>query len=197
MQSGRFDQVRLIREIQSHEDHMQEEYNSSESFSDKIGDTESEAEFVTASASNNQISSEESDLEGKYPKRTYGNIIQNDNVTTESGEDESEVELIKRSSKGKHRCKRKKKRKRKERSDNQSNTSENLSSSEREISTEEEEFSDDEHVFLVTSIANLRRRESMSLQPLRVKSKEAPIIREKKRNEEKNQTLLSMSETKE
>ena len=41
MQWGRFDQVRLIREIQSHEDHMQEEYTSSESFSDKIGDTES------------------------------------------------------------------------------------------------------------------------------------------------------------
>ena len=73
----------------------------------------------------------------------------------------------------------------------------NSSSLEREISTEEEEFSDNEHVFLVTSIANLRRRESMSLQPLRVKSKEAPIIREKKRNEEKNQTLLSLRETKE
>ena len=162
--------MRFIREIETHEDLIHEEYSSSESLTDKSVETENEAEFVTSSASNNQVSSKESDLEGKYPKRTYENIIQNDNVTTESGEDESEVELTKQSSKGKHRCKRKKKRKRKEKSDNQSNTSENSSSSEREISTEEEEFSDDEHVFLVTYVANLRRRESMSLQPLRVKS---------------------------
>ena len=65
------------------------------------------------------------------------------------------------------------------------------------MAADEEEFSDDEHVFLVTSIANLRRRESMSLKPLRVKSKEAPIIREKEKKEEKNQTLLSLSKTKE
>ena len=32
MQSARFDQVRFIIEIQTHEDHMQEEYSSSESF---------------------------------------------------------------------------------------------------------------------------------------------------------------------
>ena len=75
LQSARFDQVRFIREIETHEDLMHEEYSSSESLSDKPGETESEAEFVTASASNNQVSSEESDLEGKYPKRAYENII--------------------------------------------------------------------------------------------------------------------------
>ena len=79
----------------------------------------------------------------------------------------------------------------------QSNSSGNTSSSEGETSTEGEEFSDDDHTYLITSIANLRRRESMSLQPLRVKSKEAPIIRETEKKEEKNQTLLSLRDTKE
>ena len=70
MQVGRFDQVRFIHEVQCHEDHLQEELSSSESLSDKT-DTESEAEFVTAtgSASNNQASSEESDLERKHVER--------------------------------------------------------------------------------------------------------------------------------
>ena len=85
----------------------------------------------------------------------------------------------------------------KERSDNQSNTSGNSSSSERGISTEEEEFSDNEHVLLVTSVANLRRRESMNLQPLRTKSKDAPRITEKKKIEEDNQPLLGLKETRE
>ena len=105
--------MRFIREIEAHEDLMHEEYSSSESLSDKSGETESEAEFVTASASNNQVSSEESDLERKCTKRTYEDILQSNDVTTESGEDESEVELTKQSSKGRHRCKRKKTRKRK------------------------------------------------------------------------------------
>jgi len=37
----------------------------------------------------------------------------------------------------------------------------------------------------VTSIANLRRRESMRLKPLQARSKEAPIIKEKDKKEEK------------
>ena len=80
MQVGRFGQVRFIHKVQCHEDHLQEELSSSESFSDKIGDTESEAEFVTAtgSACNNQASSEESDLEKKSAEQEYGEITQND-----------------------------------------------------------------------------------------------------------------------
>ena len=89
LQSARSDQVRLIREIETHEDLMHEENSSSESLTDKSIETENEAEFVTASASNTQVSSEGSDLEGKTPKKTYGNTIQDDNATTESGEDES------------------------------------------------------------------------------------------------------------
>ena len=68
-----------------------EEYGSSESLTDKYIETESEAEFVTASASSTQVSSEGSDLEGKTPKKTYGNTIQDDNATTEYGKDESEA----------------------------------------------------------------------------------------------------------
>ena len=45
-------------------------------------------------------------------------------------------------------------------------------------STDEEDYSDENHVLLVTSIANLRRRENMRLKPLRTKSKEAPTIKE-------------------
>ena len=37
----------------------------------------------------------------------------------------------------------------------------------------------------------------MSLKPLRDRSKEAPIIKEKEKKEEKNQTLLSLNKTKE
>ena len=57
LQSARCDQVRLIREIETHEDLMHEEYSSSESLTDKSIETESEAEFVTASARGTQVSS--------------------------------------------------------------------------------------------------------------------------------------------
>ena len=46
-------------------------------------------------------------------------------------------------------------------------------------------------------MANLRRRESMNLQPLRTKSKEAPRMRERRKSEENNQPLLGLEETKE
>ena len=98
MQVGMFDQVRFIHEVQCHEDHLQEELSSSESLSDKTGDTESEAEFITAtgSASNNQASSEESDLEKKPVEQEYGEITQNDEIISDSGEDEYETETKKK-----------------------------------------------------------------------------------------------------
>ena len=37
--------------------------------------------------------------------------------------------------------------------------------------TTEDDYSDDEHVFLVSSVANLRRRELMNLGPMKTKSK--------------------------
>ena len=84
-----------------------------------------------------------------------------------------------------------------EKSDIQSNSSGNTSSSEREISTEGEEFSNDEHAILITSFANLRRREIMNLQPLRTKSKEAPRMKERRKSEKDDQPLLGLEETKE
>ena len=88
-------------------------------------------------------------------------------------------------------------RKKKEKTDHFANTSESSSESEKQNNTDEEDYSDEEHVLLVTSIANLRWRESMKLKPLRVRSKEAPIIKEKVSKEEKNPTLLNLDKTKE
>ena len=99
MQVGRFDQVRFIHEVQCHEDQIQEELSSSECLSDKSGDTESEPEFVTAtgSASNNQTSSEESNLDEKVEEE-HDEITQNDETPSDSGRDEYEEEMRKKSS---------------------------------------------------------------------------------------------------
>ena len=40
--------------------------------------------------------------------------------------------------------------------------------------TTEDDYSDDDHVFLVSSMANLRRRELMNLVPMKTKSKKTP-----------------------
>ena len=68
-------------------------------------------------ASTTQVSSGGSDLEGKTQKKTYGSTIQDDNAKTESGENESEVELLKQSSKERRNCKKRKRRLKRERSD--------------------------------------------------------------------------------
>ena len=172
--------------------------SSSECLSDKSGDTESEPEFVTAtgSANDNQTSSEESNLDEKVEEE-HDVVAQDDETTSDSGRDEYEEEMRKKSSVKKRKCKKKKRTKKKEKTDHFANTSESSSDSEKQNNTDEEDYSDEEHVLLVTSIANLRRRESMKLKPLRVRSKEAPIIKEKVRKEEKNPTLLNMDKTKE
>ena len=79
----------------------------------------------------------------------------------------------------------------------QSSSSGNASSSEGETSAETEEFSDEDHAYLITSVANLRRREIMNLQPLRTKSKEVPKLKERKRTNRNYQPLLGLYETKE
>ena len=38
----------------------------------------------------------------------------------------------------------------------------------------DENYSDEDHVFLISSVANLRRREIMHLRPLRTQSKKTP-----------------------
>ena len=154
MQVGRFDQVRLIREVQCHGDLTQEDLRSSESCSDKVGDTESEAEFVTACAINDQASSEDSELEKKCSKGECNDITQDDEVTTESEGDENEV--TEKTSIRKHKCTKKRKVKRKEKSDHLLSTSENSSDSEKEKYTHEEDYSDEEHVYF----------ESMKLKPM-------------------------------
>ena len=63
-------------------------------------------------------------------------------------------------------------------------------------STDEEDYSDENHVLLVTSIANLRRRENMRLKPLRTKSKEAPTIKEDTKMKEKNPDFWNLDTTK-
>ena len=45
--------------------------------------------------------------------------------------------------------------------------------------TTEDDYSDEDHVYLISSVANLRRRELMNLKPLRTKSKKTPKVREK------------------
>ena len=115
MQVGRFDQIRFIHKVQCHEDQIQEELSSSEAFSDKSGDTESEAEFitVTGSANNNQESSEESYIERKHIGKGQVKAKQNDEMTIDSGEDEYEAEKRKGATVKKYKNKRKRKLKRK------------------------------------------------------------------------------------
>ena len=146
---------------------------------DKSVETESEAEYVTASATSTQVSSEGYDQEERTPRKTHGGTTLNDYETTESERNESEVELSGQSPKVKHKCRKKKRRQRKEKLDIQSNSSGSTSST---SSTEGEEFSDDEHAFLITSVANLRRRGIMNLQRLRTKSKEAPRMKLRKKS---------------
>ena len=62
--------------------------------------------------------------------------------------------------------------------------------------TDNEDYSDEDHILLVTSIANLRRRENMKLKPLRTKSKKASTIKEDIEKEEKNPTFWNLNTTK-
>merc|ERR1711888_330720 len=45
--------------------------------------------------------------------------------------------------------------------------------------TTEDDYSDDDHVFLVSSVANLRRRELMNLVPMKTKSEKRKMKNEK------------------
>ena len=61
-----------------------------------------------------------------------------------------------------------------------SSSSDDASGSEDESDKDSEEFSEEDHTYLVTSVANLRRRELMKLNPMRTRSKVAPLIKERK-----------------
>ena len=50
---------------------------------------------------------------------------------------------------------------------------------------------------MVTSVANLRRRENMKLKPLRTKSKKAPIFKDDSEKKERDPTFWNLNKTKE
>ena len=156
MQVGRFDNIRFLQEVLCHE-----KSSDSETLSDKSRDTESEVEFVTATGSDMEEGhSEKRPVESKQSKET----------TSSSGEEDIEIEKRKRTAIRKRKNRKKRILKEKEELDHLSSTNE----SSNENSTDDEDYSDEDHVLLVTSIANLRRRENMKLKPLGTKSKKAP-----------------------
>ena len=63
--------------------------------------------------------------------------------------------------------------------------------------TTEDDYSDDEHVFLVSSVANLRRRELMNLGPMKMKNKIMHKPRIAPSKDKDKSPLLSLSATKE
>ena len=62
--------------------------------------------------------------------------------------------------------------------------------------TTEDDYSDDDHVYLISSVANLRRRELMNLKPMRTKSKKTPKIRVKPLNSVERDPVMSLKDTK-
>ena len=58
--------------------------------------------------------------------------------------------------------------------------------------TTEDVYSDDDHVYLISSVANLRRREFMNLKPMRTKSKKTPKIRVKPLNSVERDPVMSL-----
>ena len=62
--------------------------------------------------------------------------------------------------------------------------------------TDNEDYSDDDHILLVTSVANLRRRENMRLKPLRTRSKKAPTFKDDDERKEKNPNFWNLDKTK-
>ena len=175
MQVGRFDYVRLLQEIRCYE-----KTSDSETFSDKSRDTESEAEFVTATGSERE---EENGVKRSVESK------QSEETTSSSGEEDIEIEKRKRTAIRKRKNRKKRILKEKEELDHLSSTNESSTESMNLNSTDDEDYSDEDHVLLVTSIANLRRRENMKLKPLRTKSKKAPTFKEDTEKEEKNPTF--------
>ena len=76
-------------------------------------------------------------------------------------------------------------------------SSEESASESNNSSYTDNEYSDDEHILLITSVANLRRRENMRLRPLRTKSKRAPIFKDENGKTEKNSNFWDLNTTKE
>ena len=76
-----------------------------------------------------------------------------------------------------------------------SETSDNYSGTESDETTEDD-YSDEDHVYLISSVANLRRREIMNLKPLRTKSKKTPKVRGKTPSVREGGPTISLKDTK-
>ena len=61
--------------------------------------------------------------------------------------------------------------------------------------TDNEDYSDEDHTLLVTSVANLRRRENMKLKPLLTKSKKASTFKDDSEKKEKDPTFWNLNKT--
>ena len=89
-----------------------------------------------------------------------------------------------------------KKRKSKEGSDLVLDSSDDSQGTSSDIATEDD-YSDDDHVFLVSSVANLRRRELMNLAPMKTKSKKTHKPRVTPLKSMDKDPVLSLKATKE
>ena len=168
-QVGRVEHVRLLYETRCFES-----MSDNEGLSDKSGSAESEHEFVTATESEREESkSIKESTESDSRQQTTSNSEE------ESTKEEKEKKVSTKKVKSR--------KKRAQRELDWSSSSEESSTESVNLSyTDNEEYSDDDHILLVTSVANLRRRENMKLKPLRTRSKKSPTFKEnsgKKREE--------------
>ena len=76
-----------------------------------------------------------------------------------------------------------------------SETSDDYSETESDETTEDD-YSDEDHVYLISSVANLRRREIMNLKPLRTQSKRTPKVRGRPPNVREGCPTISLEDTK-
>ena len=123
--------------------------------------------------------SDESDMEGNEEIRPMPPLT---NSETSDSEYEIEKEGVWTRQGIEHRGSNKKalkKRKSRPASDLMSDSSDDGHETSSDITTEDD-YSDDDHVFLISSVANLRRRELMNLKPMRTKSKKTPKTRVRK-----------------
>ena len=60
----------------------------------------------------------------------------------------------------------------------------------------EEDYNDEDHIFLISSVTNLKRREIMHFRPLRTQSKKTPRIKGKPPDINVDRPLIYLEETK-
>merc|ERR1712208_100230 len=179
VQVGRVEYVRLL-----HETRCYESMSENESLSDKSGSAESEHEFITATESERE---ETQSVEGSTESDP------GEQTTSNSEEENTKEERGKKVSTKKFKIRKKKTQRE---LDWSSNSKESSTESVDLSYTDNEDYSDDDHILLVTSVANLRRRENMKLKPLRTRSKRAPNFKDDSDKKEKNPNFWNLDKTK-